>query len=101
MDDDSLSPQDQTHLGVWFCDVGAACAVGWAGPGQGRAGDVKHVLGGSMRVVAVLKTQLGAGWHDPPGGGGGRQTSDVDRAGRQRRVTLEGMYTPAALTYLQ
>ena len=39
-----------------------------------------------MRVIAVLKTHLGAGWHDPSGGGRGRQTSDIYRAGEQRSV---------------
>lgn len=37
-----------------------------------------------MGMVTVLKTQLGAGWHDPSGGGGGRQASDIYRAGEQQ-----------------
>lgn len=37
-----------------------------------------------MGVVTVLKTHLGAGWHDPSGGGGGRQASDIYRAGEQQ-----------------
>lgn len=86
-DDDTPSQCDKTHLRVWFCDVRAACAIGWAGSGQGRAWYVKHVFGGrSMRMVAVLKTHLGAGWHDPSGGGRGRQASDIYRAGEQQWV---------------
>lgn len=77
---------DKTHLRVGFRDVGAARAVGRAGPGQGRARYVKHVFGGrSMGVVAVLKTHLGARWHDPSGGGRGRQASDIYRAGGQQQ----------------
>lgn len=37
-----------------------------------------------MGVVTVLKTHLGAGWHDPSGGGRGRQASDIYRAGEQQ-----------------
>lgn len=76
---------DRTHLRVWFSDVRAARAVGGAGPGQGRARHIKHVFGGcSMRMVAVLKTHLGAGWHDSSSGGGGRQASDIYRTGEQQ-----------------
>lgn len=39
-----------------------------------------------MRMVTVLKTHLGAGWHDPSGGGRGRQASDIYRAGEQQWV---------------
>lgn len=78
---------DKTHLRVWFSDVRAARAVGRAGPGQGRARYIKHVFGGcSMGVVTVLKAHLGAGWHDPSGGGRGRQSSDIYRAEEQHRM---------------
>lgn len=82
--------RDKTHLRVWFSDVRAARAVGWAGPGQGRARYIKHVFGGcSMGVVTVLKAHLGAGWHDPSGGGRGRQSSDIYRAEERHRMRLK------------
>lgn len=76
----------ETHLGIWFCDVRAAGAVGWAGACQGRAGHIKHVFGRLVGMVSVLKTHLGTGGNDPSRGGGGRQTSDVDRAGEQQQA---------------
>lgn len=76
----------ETHLGVWFCDVRAAGAVGGAGARQGGAGHVKHVFGRLVGMVSVLKTHLGAGWNDPSRGGGGRQTSDVYGAGERQEA---------------
>lgn len=90
-DDDPQSRRDSkqtdTHLRVGVRDVRAAGAVGRAGSGQGGARYVKHVFGGrSLEVLAVLKTHLGAGRHDADaaGGGGGRQASDIYRAGGQQ-----------------
>lgn len=89
---------DKTHLGIWFCDVRAAGAVGWAGPGQGRAGHIKHVFGRLMGVVSVLKTHLGAGWDDPSRGGWGRQTSDIYTTGEQQRVRSSNNITEKVIT---
>lgn len=76
----------ETHLGVWFCDVRAAGAVGGAGARQGGAGHVKHVFGRLVGMVSVLKTHLGAGWNDSSRGGGGRQTSDIYGAGERQKA---------------
>lgn len=73
---------EKTHLGIRFSDVRAACAVGRAGSSEGRTGNVKHVFGrGSMKMVTVLETHLGAGWHYSSSWGGGGQASYVYGAG--------------------
>lgn len=91
----------ETHLGIWFCDVRAAGAVGWAGSCQGRAGHIVHVFGRLMGMVSVLKTHLGTGWNDPSRGGRGRQTSDIYRAGEQQQarpaVTSKGKTVTAVI----
>ena len=76
------------HLGVRIGDVRAAGAVGGAGARQGGARHVENIFGvGPLEVLPFLETQLGARGHDSPAGypsGGGRQASDIYRAGDDR-----------------
>lgn len=53
-----------------------------------------------MRVVTVLKTHLRAGWHNPSGGCGGRQTGDIYRAGeeQEREVRTDSPPTNSSVT---